>query len=281
MIDRLREQIQERLDQLASEADRLRKALVALGPRYVQGHGAQASCAEAVDEADGHSGDERSGPAAEHACDSLRSPDGARRDQGRRARRARRRRGDDRRRGGDQGRPRPSDRLDDALEARQDRRSGESAARLPARVDHARGAVLARRVATRRSLLFTPGGRRYRRRHAPARVQVRRRRRDRRRRRSPRGLPGAAARPAARCDPVSRSAVSIRPSGARGSARAAGRRSRRCSPISSSARSRRSCADRAAQRAIAVVLPLIRRSAVISPTCPTACASCDRQAGSR
>ena len=33
MIDRLREQIQERLDQLASEADRLRKALAALDPR--------------------------------------------------------------------------------------------------------------------------------------------------------------------------------------------------------------------------------------------------------
>ena len=33
MIDRLREQIQERLDQLAREADRLRKALAALDPR--------------------------------------------------------------------------------------------------------------------------------------------------------------------------------------------------------------------------------------------------------
>ena len=33
MIDRLREQIQERLDQLVNEADRLRKALIALGPR--------------------------------------------------------------------------------------------------------------------------------------------------------------------------------------------------------------------------------------------------------
>jgi hypothetical protein len=33
MIDRLREQIQQRLDQLLSEADRLRKALVALDPR--------------------------------------------------------------------------------------------------------------------------------------------------------------------------------------------------------------------------------------------------------
>jgi CRP-like cAMP-binding protein len=33
VIDRLREQIQQRLDQLASEADRLRKALAALDPR--------------------------------------------------------------------------------------------------------------------------------------------------------------------------------------------------------------------------------------------------------
>lgn len=33
MIDRLREQIQERLDQLAHEANRLRKALAALDPR--------------------------------------------------------------------------------------------------------------------------------------------------------------------------------------------------------------------------------------------------------
>ena len=33
MIDRLREQIQERLDQLTREADRLRKALAALDPR--------------------------------------------------------------------------------------------------------------------------------------------------------------------------------------------------------------------------------------------------------
>ncbi len=33
MIDRLREQIQQRLDQLLSEADRLRKALAALDPR--------------------------------------------------------------------------------------------------------------------------------------------------------------------------------------------------------------------------------------------------------
>ena len=33
VIDRLREQIQQRLDQLTHEADRLRKALAALDPR--------------------------------------------------------------------------------------------------------------------------------------------------------------------------------------------------------------------------------------------------------
>ena len=33
VIDRLREQLQERLDQLLGEADRLRKALAALDPR--------------------------------------------------------------------------------------------------------------------------------------------------------------------------------------------------------------------------------------------------------
>jgi hypothetical protein len=33
VIDRLREQIQERLDQLVGEADRLRKALAELDPR--------------------------------------------------------------------------------------------------------------------------------------------------------------------------------------------------------------------------------------------------------
>lgn len=36
MIDRLRQQLQERLDQLHSEADRLRKALAALDPRSPQ-----------------------------------------------------------------------------------------------------------------------------------------------------------------------------------------------------------------------------------------------------
>ena len=56
MIDRLREQLQERLDQLLGEADRLRKALAALDPRpskpparkpparkHCRGDGAQAS----------------------------------------------------------------------------------------------------------------------------------------------------------------------------------------------------------------------------------------------
>jgi hypothetical protein len=36
VIDRLRQQLQERLDQLLSEADRLRKALAALDPRSLK-----------------------------------------------------------------------------------------------------------------------------------------------------------------------------------------------------------------------------------------------------
>ena len=43
MIDRLREQIQERLDQLTGEADRLRKALAALDPRSSERAGPQAA----------------------------------------------------------------------------------------------------------------------------------------------------------------------------------------------------------------------------------------------
>ena len=46
VIDRIREQIQERLDQLASEADRLRKALAALDPPLQGGICAQASRAQ-------------------------------------------------------------------------------------------------------------------------------------------------------------------------------------------------------------------------------------------
>ena len=60
------------------------------------------------------------------------------------------------------------------------------------------------------------------------------------------------------------------------------RRSRRCSPTSSSDPSRRSSPDQdAPASALRGALPLIRRSAPISPTCPTACASCARHAGSR
>ena len=89
MIDRLREQLQERLDQLLGEADRLRKALAALDPRHREtpapkpaarsaaAHGATPSRVASRDEA-------RTGQTDEHARDSLPSPDGARRDQGRR-----------------------------------------------------------------------------------------------------------------------------------------------------------------------------------------------------
>ena len=115
MIDRLREQIQQRLDQLLSEADRLRKALAALDPRSstaparkaparnaAASKGAQAATPELAAPATTSAPTRRTTPASR----SLRSSDGARRDQGRRARGARRRRGDDRRPGRRQDRPR-------------------------------------------------------------------------------------------------------------------------------------------------------------------------------
>ena len=65
MIDRLREQIQERLEQLTGEADRLRRALAALEPADVDGAGAQAACAREGQSTrpDGQSDEERAGPA--------------------------------------------------------------------------------------------------------------------------------------------------------------------------------------------------------------------------
>ena len=137
VIDRLREQIQQRLDQLTHEADRLRKALAALDPRSSGRARAQACRAQSPPglgaQAEGVGDEERTGPANKPACGSLSSPDGARRDQGVRARGARWRRGDDRGRGGRQDRPRARDGVDDAVEARQERRGAEGRARLPAR----------------------------------------------------------------------------------------------------------------------------------------------------
>ena len=158
VIDRLREQIQERLDQLAGEADRLRKALAALDPRSSKAParkqpGAQACPADQAGAVDNEAHD---APPSQPARGSHPSPDGARRDEGLRARGARRRRRDDRRPGCRQDRPRPADRVDDAVEARQSRRSAEGRARLSNR------ARFAGEVASRPSFLFTPGGRRYR-----------------------------------------------------------------------------------------------------------------------
>ena len=92
MIDRLREQIQERLDQLAGEADRLRKALAALDPRSSKRRPAsspRARSPRAAGEASYGGNEAHTGPADEPACDSLLSPDGARGDQGRGTRSAR------------------------------------------------------------------------------------------------------------------------------------------------------------------------------------------------
>ena len=153
MIDRLREQLQERLDQLLGEADRLRKALAALDPRPKPPARTPAARKPARDDpaqagrllADGV----RSRPGGRPSpATRLPSPDGAGRDPRRGARGARRRRGDDRRRGRGQGRARPPDRVDHADEARQERRGAEGRARLPARARPDRDTGRARRVAS-------------------------------------------------------------------------------------------------------------------------------------
>ena len=76
MIDRLREQLQERLDQLLGEADRLRKALAALDPRSPKappGKSAARSTAEATSSAAAASAAKRT-PARRTAKPAARSP---------------------------------------------------------------------------------------------------------------------------------------------------------------------------------------------------------------
>ena len=155
MIDRLREQIQERLDQLASEADRLRKALAALDPRSPKPPATQArgterqgdDCIQA-----GLGAEARANATDEHASRSpRRTAPGATKAAvlaalaGGEAMTA----GEVASKAGLAAR----DRLDDAVEARQVRRGGEGRARLPA---HGWRTLLAGGVASRRSLLFAP-----------------------------------------------------------------------------------------------------------------------------
>ena len=172
VIDRLREQLQERLDQLARRGRPPAQGARRARPAPLQGARLASLAARK------HCRDDRAKPAAsttkrtaarraEPARGSLPSPDGARRDQGLRARGARRRRGDDRRRGCRQDRPRPPDCVDDAVEAREERRGGEGRARLSAAVSRRDSAFLAGRVAHRYAVLFAPRGRRYRGRVVP------------------------------------------------------------------------------------------------------------------
>ena len=112
VIDRLREQLQERLDQLLGEADRLRKALAALDPRSSKPPARKPAARNTAAATEPKPARPRRSaqPARRPStpASSLPSPDGARRDQGRRARGARRRRADDRRRGRRQGRASPA-----------------------------------------------------------------------------------------------------------------------------------------------------------------------------
>ena len=92
VIDRLREQIQERLDQLAGEADRLRKALAALDPRSSKTPTRKPPLRKSAQRAASKptvSATKSAGPANQPAGASLPTPDGARCDQGlRRSRRS-------------------------------------------------------------------------------------------------------------------------------------------------------------------------------------------------
>ena len=134
-------------------------------------------------------------------------------------------------------------------------------------------------VGSSRSLLFMPGVRRYRRRRAAARLQVRRRCCDRRRCRSSPGLLPTA-------EPLPKDAVFVCAAGVLRAERCP-RECPHCHPPFETLLTyqlepgRRTRALTGAFSSHPVRAPLIRRSAPISPTCPTACASCDRQPGSR
>ncbi len=241
MIDRLREQLQERLDQLLSEADRLRKALAALGPRSPKAPPRELAARETARgdrlQAGGFRDQAHASPADSQAGGPLPSPDGARRHEGRRACRAGRQPGDDRRRGRGQGRSAPRDRVDDALQAGEVRRGREGRARLPAAIA-VRDDVLPRWHVARTGRSPLDGGATVGRcsRSASGSTSTPS---------SSAALPIALTAPSslATCHPArcqSRRRRSIGPTAARASARDAARRSRRCSPIRWSARSRRS-----------------------------------------
>jgi len=141
VIDSLREQIQQRLDQLAGEVDRLRKALAALDPRAPstpapQGWRTHHPRPPARPVCDAHhegAGDEEHTGTANEPADCSRPPtDGAWRHQGLSARCAGRRRGADRRPGRREDWARARHRLDKPFQARPERRRAKG----PARVSH-------------------------------------------------------------------------------------------------------------------------------------------------
>jgi hypothetical protein len=162
VIDRLREQIQERLEQLAGEADRLRKALAALDPRSSNASARKQPARKPAQPTKPATSATKRIPARRTSQPAARSPRRTTPGATKASVLAALARGDDRRRGGGQGRPCPGDSVDDSVEAREERRGGESRAWLPAALGRHDFALLAGRVAGRLSVLFTPRRRRYR-----------------------------------------------------------------------------------------------------------------------
>ena len=134
MIDRLREQIQERLDQLVHEADRLRKALAALGP----GSSKPPATKPAATEREGDAPKRPSSQPKQAATRRTSTPRSPRRTPpgATKASVLAALAGGEAMTAGEVAKKTglvPRDRLDDAVEARQDRRAAEGRARLPAR----------------------------------------------------------------------------------------------------------------------------------------------------
>ena len=171
MLDQLRQQIQTCLDELLGEADKLRRALAALGSRDGAAPPSTSAAPSAAPERAGRRA--RSAPASRTATRKPARPrpststapptasasrraarqspaphrgsHGPRRDQDRRPSGALRRRRADRRPGRDRDRTRPRDGQHHALKARQQRRGDEGRSRLPARRPATPGAPTRRR----------------------------------------------------------------------------------------------------------------------------------------
>ena len=149
MLDQLRHDLQHRLDDLLAEADKLRRALVALGSGErkrpsTADHGSRASRSRrrtptgpprgrATARRTPSTASAQRAKSAAAAGNGTTPPDGVGRDQERRPRRVGDRERDDSQRGRQRHRTRPREREHHTVQARQNRRDHQGNPRLPAR----------------------------------------------------------------------------------------------------------------------------------------------------